>query len=280
MKYLPEQTAGYSVGMTETAKIAANNSLARQLADADAAHTEATSELNRYVAEQENAAFDQYYQRGQEEKQWNLQQEQWNLQQEQWQYQKDQDAAAKQEAIYNEMMTMMRNGEYGTTAELEKYLFGAAGNTSFDEDDIGYTLTPEQQRNLLLEYNTIKNDPASAERDEALRPKTDKDKLYVSALKVYDDDVDGIGESGDWISIKTDGDDIDVDTVGKAPSATRDRILNVMSDKDKKDGTVLYFDGSYYVYVDGELYGIKNEDDLGKILDNERRGLSLRDGVE
>lgn len=274
MKYLPQQTAGYSVGMTETAKIAANNSLQRQLAEADAAYEGSMADLKHYVAAEKDAAADKLYERERAE--------------EQWQYQKDQDAAAKQEAIYNEMMTMMRNGEYGTTAELEKYLFGAAGNTSFDGDDIGYTLTPEQQRNLLLEYNTIKNDPASAERDEALRPKTDKDKLYVSTgFGIYDGDENDLGEVDDWITITDENDNnIWVDTTGKVSDEFAQRIVKAYKDQKKnenasiKDGAVLYFDGEYYIYKDGSIYGVKNEDGLGKILDNERRGVPLYQGVD
>lgn len=255
--------------MTETAKIAANNSLQRQLAEADAAYEGSVADLKHYVASEKDAAADKLY-----EREWAEDQRTYERK-----WAEDQKAAAEQESVYNTLKSAMQNGDYTTVADLERYLFGAEGQADFDESDAGYGLTPVQKADLLNMYNTIKNDPKQQEADKEFN-KTDAQRLFVSALKVSDDDVEGIEADDDWISIETDGEDIDVDTVGKAPVETRDRILRLMNEDQKTNGTVLYFDGSYYVYVEGELYGIKNEDDLGKILDNERRRLPLRDGVE
>jgi hypothetical protein len=163
MKYLPQQTAWYSVGMTETAKIAANNSLQRQLAEADAAYEGSMADLKRYVAAEEDAAADKLYER-------------------------EQDAAAKQAAAYNEMMNMMRNGEYGvTTDDLREYLFGnstaKSTDESFGEADLKGDFTEMQKQNLLAMYNSIANDPDKIKADNpTLEAYEDYDDL-VAAIR-------------------------------------------------------------------------------------------------
>ena len=267
LKYLPQQTAGYSVGMTETAKIAANNSLQRQLADADAQHQSSLAELNRYVAEQENAAFDQYYQRGQEEKQWDFQQEQW-------QYQKDQDAAAKtaaeQEFAFNAAVSAIEGQEFDTVAGLENYVRGLQGEVS-----------DEQFKILQNKMEYYKEGVAEVEAD-AKQAEADKDLLFVSTKKVYLDDADGIGEIDDGIAIKTEKSDIDVKTDGKADDKMKTRLLNAAKAQGRtiENREVLAFDKKFYVYVNGEFYKITDEDDLSQIIHNEKKGLDIYYGVD
>ena len=106
-KYLPQQTKGYSIGMTETAKIAANNAYQRQLAQAESDYNADMTELNNYVRQEQERLDDK--------------------------------AKAEQDANYNEIMSSVRNGEYNTVADLDKYLgittnengdkvFGESGN--------------------------------------------------------------------------------------------------------------------------------------------------------
>ena len=73
MKYLPQQTKGYSIGMTETAKIAANNALQRQLAQADMDYAGKMLELNNYLRTEQERLDDKEYQRrwNEDEKEYN-----------------------------------------------------------------------------------------------------------------------------------------------------------------------------------------------------------------
>lgn len=264
LKYLPQQTAGYSVGMTETAKIAANNSLQRQLADADAQHQSSLAELNRYVAEQENAAFDQYYQRGQEEKQWDFQQEQW-------QYQKDQDAAAKtaaaQDFAFDSAVSAIEGIEFDTVDALETYVTSLEGNVS-----------PEQYKVLKNKMDYYKEGVQSVQ-DENEQAAADKNLLIESDL--YIDAYDELQKDGGDVVIDVDGEnDIDVNSAGELSDPKLLKRLNAVV-PNPKNGRVYYFDGQYFTYHNGTYYELYEEDGLGAALDNYRRyGKSVRNYKE
>lgn len=101
LKYLPHQTAGQSIGMTETAKIAANNSYQRALASADSEYAAGMTDLlNNYRAEKQ-AEMDR--------------------------------VKADQDAFYNDLITSIEAGEFNTTSELENYINSAKGKVSDDQ---------------------------------------------------------------------------------------------------------------------------------------------------
>lgn len=77
------------MGMTETAKIAANNAYQQNVAAADAAFAEGMRDLNNYVRTEQKA---------------------------------------EQDAAYNEIMTTIDSQTWNNTDELRKYLFGEGGN--------------------------------------------------------------------------------------------------------------------------------------------------------
>lgn len=97
LKYLPQRTAGQSVGMTETAKIAANNAYQQNVAAADAVFAEGMNDLNNYVRTEQERLDDK--------------------------------AKAEQDAAYNEIMTTIDSQSWNTTAELKNYLFGEDGQS-------------------------------------------------------------------------------------------------------------------------------------------------------
>ncbi len=178
MKYLPQQTAGYSVGMTETAKIAANNSLQRQLAEADAAYESSVVDLNRYVAAEKDAAADKLYERERAEEQWNYQKEQDQYQkeraEEQWNYQKEQDAAAKQAAkqaaAFDNAMVTIDSRSWNTVAELENYINGYNGEVS-----------DTQWQELQGRLNYYKNNPEQQAAEESAKVETERNNRYKEA---------------------------------------------------------------------------------------------------
>ena len=98
LKYLPQQTAGQSLGMTETAKIAASNAYQQNVAAADAAFAEGMSELNNYVRTEQERLDDK--------------------------------AKAEQDETFNNVMTTIDSQTWNTTADLENYIKGYEGKVS------------------------------------------------------------------------------------------------------------------------------------------------------
>ncbi len=116
--------------MTETARIAANNAYQRQLAQAESDYNADMTELNNYVRTEQERLDDK--------------------------------AKAEQDANYNEIMSSVRNGDYNTVADLDRYLgitTDENGNKVFGEGSIAAGLSDFQQANILNLYQTIASDP-------------------------------------------------------------------------------------------------------------------------
>ena len=239
-KYLPQQTKGYSIGMTETAKIAANNAYQRQLAEAESDYNADMTELNNYVRTEQERLDDK--------------------------------AKAEQDANYNEIMSSVRNGEYNTVADLDKYLgitTNENGDKVFGESSIAAGLSDTQQANLLNLYNTIAGDPEQKESDEAYETA----KNTASTGIKTGDAVYNHGNSGafGWFAAKDAGDNIEIKLPGadnehlnveygeKIEDQEKDRIIGkytATKGSKPKDGTVFGYDGVIYVYKDGVLWTV------------------------
>ena len=257
LKYLPQQTAGYSVGMTETAKIAANNSLQRQLAEADAAFDGSMADLNHYVAAEKDAAADKLYERERAEEQWNFQQDQWN-------YQKEQDTAAKQAAAqdfaFNSAVSAIEGMEFDTVDALQNYVTGLKGKVSEDQYKI-----------LENKMNYYQEGVAEIEADAKLA-EADKASLLRYGYKV--DATDDLAEDGENVEVKINGKWVETESGGVVPTGhMHDRLMAVLDGK-PVDGEVfyvgehdqhyLYHDGRFYYLDPGELGGAMNEDRLNR----------------
>jgi hypothetical protein len=150
LKYLPQQTAGQSLGMTESAKIAANNALVAQQGAAESEYNRGVAELNNYVREQEKA---------------------------------------EQDGIYNEVMTTIDSGSWNTVDELKAYLWGeptngATGLVYSDKPNSLYSkLTPEQQAQVDQRLRMYENNPEQIAADNAYN---NQKTLTVSAGKTTD----------------------------------------------------------------------------------------------
>jgi hypothetical protein len=91
LKYLEQTSAGQSVGMTESAKIAAANQYSQDVAAADAAYNQGVADLNNYVRDQQKAERDEHF---------------------------------------NNVMTTIDSQTWNTTADLENYIKGYEGKVS------------------------------------------------------------------------------------------------------------------------------------------------------
>lgn len=112
---------GYSQGMTETARIAAENSRQKALAAADNDYTDSYSNLmNQYRVEKEAE---------QDKKE------------------------AKQDKAYEELMGQIDSTDWKDADSLQKYLYGE--DKTLNEGDIAYGLRDEQLKNIELREKDI-----------------------------------------------------------------------------------------------------------------------------
>ena len=237
LKYLPQRTKGFSDGMTETAKIAANNAYMRQLAEADNTFSTEMSELNNYV-------------RGEQERL------------------EDKEKAAQTER-YNEIMTTVRNGEYNTVADLERYLGITADGTgakSFGEGSIAEGLSDTQKANLLNLYRTIETDPVQAENESEFKQK--QNKIATGDAKWLDDDAGFLGLSkasaeGDNIEVQIPGaDNEDLNVQYKKSITGRDKAVveqafKSANGREIKEGEVFAYDGEIYIMSHNRLWTLE-----------------------
>lgn len=226
MKYLPQQTKGYSIGMTETAKIAANNAYQRQLAEADAAYTDGVTELNNYVRQEQERLEDK--------------------------------AKAEQAERYNEIMNAVRNGDYNTTADLEKYLgitSDETGKKTFGDGSVGAGLSDFQQANLLNLYNTIANDPAQIEADKEYAQTHNEDGSEKKVIKTnHKGDVSGL-------TVYTEGNNF---TVGgykvELGKPVGESVVPAASVEKLENGRVFAYNGSLFIKVGNKIYSVRDRD--------------------
>lgn len=260
LKYLPQQTAGYSVGMTETAKIAANNSLQRQLAEADAAFEGSVADLKHYVASEKDAAADKLYEREWAEEQWN--------------HQKEQDAAAKtaaeQEFAFNAAVSAIEGQEFDTVAGLENYVSGLQSKVS-----------DEQFKILQNKMEYYKEGVAEIEADAKLA-EADKASLLRYGYKV--DATDDLAKDGENVKVKIDGKWVKTESGGVVPTGhMHDRLMAVLDGK-PVDGEVFYVGehDQHYLYHDGRFYYLDpgSSGGLGDMMNKDklkRQGVAIDD---
>ena len=130
LKYLEQSSAskGYSVGMTESAKIAAANQYSQDVAAADAAYNQGVADLNNYVRDQQKAERDENF---------------------------------------NNIMTTIDSKTWNTTADLENYLYGEVGADGKRSGGVADGLSDFQKKEIENRLNFYKNNPDQQAADNA-----------------------------------------------------------------------------------------------------------------
>lgn len=208
---------GYSQGLSETAMIAAENSRQRAHAAADSAYASGYNDLMAAYRSEKKA--------------------------------EQQAEQAEQQAMYEDVLGVIDNGEWNTTAELQKYLYGEDGQSGATAG-----LTEAQKSVIAQKYSTIAGNP----EQQAYEQDMSKVVSVGTGGLVLDKNVGlfrkGWG-AGDNISIKdADGNTYAVESGGELTDT-------VIIEKAKKAGIkneqVFEYDGIYYIRVDDKYYSIR-----------------------
>ena len=231
MKYLPQRTAGQSVGMTESAQIAANNALSQQQAVADATFQQGMMDLNNYVREQEKA---------------------------------------EQDGLYNEIMTTIDSGSWNTTDELKAYLWGEPTQSptgpvySNKQDSIYSKLSPEQKAQVDQRLRMYENNPeqiaADKEYEERMAP--DRNKPITS------DKVTGIGgvlgNTNEGNNFKIGEYKVELGAEADEETVPADKVKDIL---DKKP---FVYNGEIYIKVNGKVYTVRSRANAGNSDDYDK----------
>lgn len=157
-KYLPQQTAGQSLGMTETAQISASNAYLKALAEADADYAAGMADLmNNYRVEKK----------------------------------------AEQDDIYNEIMTTIDSGSFNTTAELENYLYGAVGEDGKRSGGVIDGLNGMKRAQVEQRFNYYKANPDQVETDAEYNDAYNEDGSLKKTIVIKDgySDISGVANT-------------------------------------------------------------------------------------
>lgn len=143
LKYLEQSSAskGYSVGMTESAKIAAANQYSQDVAAADAAYNQGMGKLNNYLRTEQERLDDKA----------------------------KAEQKVKQDEIYGEVMTKIESGEFNTTTELSNYLNDKTIDTDGDgvpESSFLDLMSPTQRATVQGKLSYYQKKPEQIAADE------------------------------------------------------------------------------------------------------------------
>ena len=290
MKYLPQQTKGYSIGMTETAKIAANNALQRQLAQADMDYAGKMLELNNYLRTEQERLDDKEYQRrwNEDEKEYNrgrdaLMDQRYEDETEynrgrdalmdqrykdETEYNHEQDAKkdqqAKQNELFNQILGIIEGGAWNTGDELMNYV------KSFEGKD---GVTPDQY-NVLMQYaSSIADNPEqkAIEKDAAdakvVADVEAKEDFAQASNVTYSGGETGIfgldgnaKDPGDNIGVKVGDKNLNVQLGQKIEGEDMASVLNAYraaNNSNPKSGDMFGYKNTIYLYKDGVLWSVE-----------------------
>ena len=229
LKYLPQQTAGQSLGMTESAKIAAYNALTEQKGAADAAYNRGVADLNNYVREQEKS---------------------------------------EQDALYNEIMTTIDSGSWNTVDDLEKYLWGEptmndAGTKTYNKNSGLYgKLSDIQKAQVDQRLQMYANNPEQKAADAQYKLDSELTNGFkVTQAKVYSNW--GNWQSGDQFELWDGEKGYDVVSTGPVDSQLASKIITAAKANNHtlEQDTVVIYGGKPYVYDgNGGFIGFGNRD--------------------
>ncbi len=226
--------------MTETAKIAANNAYHRQLAEADAAYTDGITELSNYVRQEQERLDDK--------------------------------AKAEQAERYNEIMSAVQNGEYNTTADLERYLGINESKDGFGEGSIAADLSDFQKANLLNMYQTRASDPEQIEADKEYSQTHNEDGSEKKVVKTnYKGAVSGLAVYTEGNNFTVGGYEVELgEPVGES-------VVPAASVSTMASGTVFAYNGDLFIKVGSKVYTVRDRDH-GYTSDDYKDALNLIEG--
>ena len=239
-KYLPHQMAGKSVGMTESAQIAANSAYQKALAQADSEYATGMTDLQNYVRTEKKA---------------------------------------EQDAAYNELMTSIEAGEFNTTDQLEEYVRSAKGRVS-DEQMAAlerklsyYKSAPEQiaaDESFRASYAPVKDEKGNI---------TGYEKNPNAAIKStvrFDKNVGGDSwKQGDNIRLTDGTTEYDVQVGGNAITAGSKAYSDLKKYAEAAgvgENDIFSSGGQIYLYKDGKYYKLEQrtgsrEEDWSALLE-------------
>ncbi len=204
--------------MTETAKIAANNSYQKALASAELEHAEATNALLKNYYDQKKAEEQEAYNR----------------------------TKTEQDEAYNEAMGLIESGKFNTADELGSYINGIKSSVSEDQGKMldqqlaYYQGSPEQK---AAERENVKAVQELAAAEEA-------DKIQV----VRKDDV----KLGGYLNNTKEGNNFKINGYKVQLGAEADESeLPSGKTTGIKDGEVFAYNGALYIKKGGSFYTVK-----------------------
>lgn len=217
MKYLPDRlradgTAGMA-GLSESAQLAATADYQNALAAADSEYNAAHTELlNNYRLEKE----------------------------------------AEQDELYNEIVTKIDSGEFNTTDELKKYLYGEDGKSGITQG-----LTEQQKQLIDGKWNFYANNPERITADEEYNNQVSKDAsgnpVVKTNLKTSKSEISVTkspskleeGKNFEIANAKVElGAEVDIGTLPKSISQIQDKE------------TFLYND-AIYIKLGGKIFSVQ-----------------------
>ena len=169
-KYLPQQTKGYSIGMTETAKIAANNAYQRQLAQAESDYNADMTELNNYVRTEQERLDDK--EKAEQER-------------------LEDKAKAEQDKLFNEAKGIIEGGAWNTGSELQNYISGLEGKLSDNQYGVlkqyaGSIANNREQKAAEIEQSKAYNEDGTTRIEAKTSAKATLDG-YLNKIKAGND---------------------------------------------------------------------------------------------
>lgn len=224
---------GYSQGLSETAMIAAENSRQRAHAAADAAYTAGYNDLMaQYRTEKK----------------------------------------AEQDGLYADVMGIIDGGEWNTTADLAKYLYGEDGKSGATAG-----LSEAQRSVIKQKYDRIAADPEQQAEDAAYGNKVLGSTMSDLGFKK----ADGVrlkrgltGEDGDNFVVTDDegnkyrvevGAEVDVESLGEELSADFKKYIS--------DGDVFAFKGNVFIRNGDKFYSIRGRNGRSSASINDLKAL-------
>lgn len=212
LKYLPHgeraAAAGYSQGLSETARINAENSRLRAYAQAENDYADAHAELlNNYRLEKK----------------------------------------AEQDDVYNETVAMIDNQNWNTVDDLQKYLYGEDRNDD-GKGGVTEHLSDAQRMQIAQKYSTWANDDTVKEREAAAAANAAKTIALGNGGLSFDKNIGAQGwGAGDNIRLKdNNGTTYNVEIDGEVSDA--EMLTKVTAAGVKENAVFVYDGGYYIRY--------------------------------
>ena len=238
LKYLEQTSAGQSVGMTESAKIAAANNYSRDVAAADDAYNQGVADLNNYVRDQQKA---------------------------------------EQDENFNNAMITIDSQTWNTTADLENYIKGYEGKVSDTQwQEIQnrlnfYKEKPEQQAaeiehqqvETAQNWANMSSEDARAQFGGAHVGGTTYTASGINSDRSYGNNFTIKDSNGKTYGVQLAQKIVDTDTYNTG-TGQQISMINHFNRLGVEDGGVFTVDGHVYIKLGTDYYEVENRTGAGR----------------